>query len=83
MQGFNKRDELMLYLRKGNIYAQTHYIPVHLMPYYRERGWNEGDFPIAEKYYKRCISLPIYPTLSDNEFNYIIEKIETFYSNNS
>ena len=77
-----KRNELIQYLRKDNIFLQIHYIPVHLMPYYRERGWNEGDFPNAEKYYNNCISLPMYPTLTDDDFNYVIEKIDTFFLNN-
>jgi dTDP-4-amino-4,6-dideoxygalactose transaminase len=76
-----KRNELMLYLREQSIYAQAHYIPVHLMPYYRDRGWKKLDFPLAEKYYSRCLSLPMYPTLTDEDFNYVIKKIETFFSN--
>ena len=51
------------------------------MPYYRERGWKEGDLPLAESYYTRCMSLPMFPTLSDDDFKFVIEKIETFYSN--
>ena len=52
-------DRLGLYnhLRKKNIFAQIHYVPCHLMPYYQEFGWKEGDFPHAENYYKHCISL--------------------------
>lgn len=67
------------YLRTKNIFAQIHYIPVHLMPYYRAFGWEEGDMPNAENYYKRCISLPMYPTLTGNEQQYVIEQIESFY----
>ncbi len=59
-----KRFELYNYLRTHHIYAQIHYIPTHLMPYYREFGWKEGDMPNAEAYYKKCISLPMYPTLA-------------------
>ena len=76
-----KRDELIQYLRNENIFTQAHYIPVHLMPYYRERGWKEGDLPLAESYYSRCMSLPMFPTLSDDDFKFVIEKIETFYTN--
>ncbi len=68
------------HLRDQNIYAQIHYIPCHLMPYYRNLGWKEGDSPHAENYYKHCISLPMYPTLSDEEQDYVIEKITTFYN---
>lgn len=69
------------YLRKNNIFAQIHYIPCHLMPYYKQFGWKEGDMPVAEQYYKNCISLPIYPTLSVDEQLYVINKIEEYYKN--
>ena len=73
------RLELYNYLRTKNIFAQIHYIPCHLMPYYREFGWKEGDMPKAEKYYKHCISLPMYPTLMDEEQAYVIDMINNFY----
>ena len=49
------------------------------MPYYRMQGWNEGDMLMAESYYKNCISLPMYPTLTDEEQLYVINKIEEYY----
>lgn len=67
------------YLRTQQIYAQIHYIPCHLMPYYRYLGWKEGDMALAEEYYKQCISLPMYPTLQESEQNYVIEHILKFY----
>ena len=67
------------YLRTQNIFAQIHYIPCHLMPYYRQLGWNESDMPQAENYYKHCISLPMYPTLTDDEQQYVIATIFSFY----
>ncbi|MDT0686577.1 UDP-4-amino-4,6-dideoxy-N-acetyl-beta-L-altrosamine transaminase [Autumnicola psychrophila] len=75
-------DRLGLYnfLREQNIYAQIHYIPCHLMPYYRDRGWKEGDLPYSEEYYKHCISLPMFPTLSNEEQSFVIEKINSFYA---
>lgn len=76
---FDKRKELIEYLRTKNIFAQVHYIPVHLMPYYRQFGWKEGDLPNAENYYDHCLSLPVYPTLSEKEQNYVIETIKSFY----
>jgi UDP-4-amino-4,6-dideoxy-N-acetyl-beta-L-altrosamine transaminase len=66
------------YLREHKIFAQIHYIPCHLMPYYRDLGWNEGDMPIAEMYYKHCISLPMFPTLTEEEQNFVIEKVLSF-----
>jgi len=67
------------YLREHQIFAQIHYIPTHLMPYYRQFGWKEGDMPHAENYYKHCISLPMYPTLTKEEQNFVIERIIDFY----
>ena len=67
------------YLRTKNIFAQIHYIPVHLMPYYRQLGWKEGDLPNAERYYKNCISLPMYPSLTQEEQEYVIRQIKDYY----
>lgn len=67
------------YLRENKVFAQIHYIPVHLMPYYKQFGWNEGHRPFSEMYYKHCISLPMYPTLTEEEQNYVIELINRFY----
>lgn len=72
------RIELYNYLRVKNIFAQIHYIPCHLMPYYQQFGWKEGDFPNAEKYYMHCISLPMYPTLTEEDINYIISTVIDF-----
>ncbi|QMW00695.1 UDP-4-amino-4,6-dideoxy-N-acetyl-beta-L-altrosamine transaminase [Spirosoma foliorum] len=72
------RKGLYDFLRTKNIMAQVHYIPVHLMPYYREFGWKPGDFPNAERYYARCLSLPMFPTLTDEEQQYVIESVKEF-----
>ncbi|MEQ8553611.1 MAG: UDP-4-amino-4,6-dideoxy-N-acetyl-beta-L-altrosamine transaminase [Cyclobacteriaceae bacterium] len=69
------------HLRANNIFTQVHYIPCHLMPYYRRFGWKEGDLPVAENYYKHCISLPMYPTLTEEEQQYVINKVKEFYRN--
>lgn len=66
------------YLRANNIFAQIHYVPVHLMPYYRQLGWNIGDLPAAEHYYSRCISLPMYPTFTSIEQTFVIDNIIQF-----
>lgn len=76
----NNRDGLIKYLREKNIFCQVHYIPLNLMPYYRNLGWKEGDFPVAESYYKRGLSIPIYPTLTNMEQEYIINTICSFYN---
>ena len=73
------RLELYNYLRTKNIFAQIHYIPCHLMPYYRQFGWKAGDMPNSENYYKHCISLPMYPTLKNEEQLFVIQSIIEFY----
>ena len=73
-----KRKELYNYLREHKIYTQVHYIPVHLQAYYKNLGWEKGNFPIAEKYYEQCLSLPMFPTLSDEEQDFVIKKIIEF-----
>ncbi|KAF2519780.1 UDP-4-amino-4,6-dideoxy-N-acetyl-beta-L-altrosamine transaminase [Flavobacterium salilacus subsp. salilacus] len=67
------------FLRENKIFAQVHYIPCHLMPYYQSQGWKENDMPKAEEYYKNCLSLPMYPTLTDEEQEYVINKVKAFY----
>lgn len=74
-------DRLGLYnhLRAEKIFAQIHYIPCHLMPYYANRGWGKGDLPNAESYYRNCISLPMFPTLSSEDQTFVIQTISNFY----
>ena len=66
------------FLKENGIYAQIHYIPVHLHPYYQKMGWKKGDFPVSENYYQHCISLPMFPTLNNMELEYIIDQIKFF-----
>jgi dTDP-4-amino-4,6-dideoxygalactose transaminase len=75
-----KRDELIKYLRQCNIMAQVHYIPCHYHPYYRSYGWKKGDLPVAEAYYQQCLSIPMYPSLTDGEQDYVIRTILEFFN---
>lgn len=72
------RKGLYDYLHENGVYAQVHYVPLHLMPYYKELGNKEGDLPVVEEYYNHCLSLPMYPTLTDEEQDYVIEKVIEF-----
>lgn len=74
-------DRLALYnyLREHQIFAQVHYVPVHTMPYYLKQGNRIGDFPVVENYYDHCLSLPLYPSLRDEEQAYVIDKIISFF----
>jgi dTDP-4-amino-4,6-dideoxygalactose transaminase len=74
------QDRLGLYehLKANKIFAQVHYIPVHTLPYYQQLGSRKGDFPHAENYYNHCLSLPMYPTLSESEQDFVIERVKEF-----
>lgn len=74
----DKRKGLYDYLRANKIFAQVLYIPAHTMPYYRQFGWKKGDMPNAEDYYSKCLALPMYPTLTDEEQDYVIKKVKEF-----
>jgi UDP-4-amino-4,6-dideoxy-N-acetyl-beta-L-altrosamine transaminase len=76
----DNRLELYNHLVANNIFAQIHYIPCHLMPYYRNFGWKKGDMPNAETYYDHCISLPMYPALTEDEQAFVIQTIIDFYA---
>lgn len=62
-------------LRARGIGVQLHYIPVHTQPHYRRMGFRHGDFPEAERFYGRAISLPIYATLSDTQQDQIVRAL--------
>jgi dTDP-4-amino-4,6-dideoxygalactose transaminase len=49
------------------------------MPYYKNFGWKEGDMPNAELYYKNCISIPMFPSMTDNDIERVITEIHKFY----
>lgn len=76
----DNRLELYNFLKENDIFAQVHYIPCHLMPYYRQLGWKESDMPHSEEYYNGCLSIPIYPSLSDENVYFVIDKIKEFYA---
>lgn len=74
----NIRDELFNHMRDLSVFVQVHYEPVHLMPYYRSLGSTEGDLPVTENYSRHCLSLPMYPTLTEEEQDWVIEEIKAF-----
>ena len=75
------RKELYNFLHSKGVLVQIHYVPVHLFPYYKKIGYSEADLSNSEKYYSSCISLPMYPTLLDEEQSYVINKVLEFISN--
>ena len=71
----NNRKEVYDYLRQHQIYAQVHYIPVHTFPYYRSLETERVEMPLSEQYYSRGLSLPMYPSLTDEEQDFVIQKV--------
>lgn len=74
----DRRKELYDFLRNHNILTQIHYIPIHTLPYYKEINYQEANLIHAEEYYNRCISLPMYPSLTNTEQQFIISKVLEF-----
>lgn len=71
------RDTIIAALRAEGIGATVHYKPLHLHPYYQQRyAYQEGAFPVAEDYYKRCITLPLYPAMTDKDVVDVIEAVK-------
>ena len=75
--GLERHDRLHTYerLRELDVGSAVHYIPVHLQPYYRDLGFKPGDFPNAEGYYARCITLPMYPLMTDEDVETVIKAL--------
>ena len=71
------RNHFITRLKELGIGTSVHFIPLHLHPYYqREYGYSPGDFPNAEDSYARCLSLPIYPDLTPEEMNRVVDAVE-------
>ncbi len=69
------RDQFIVELNERNVGTSVHFIPTHTMTAYRKLGWKPGDFPMAEKHFQRIISLPLYPSLTDEQTEYIIAAV--------
>ena len=64
-------------LQRRGVACSVHFIPLHLQPYYRHAyGYQPGDFPRAEQEYHSCLSLPIYPGMTDPEINHVIGAVQ-------
>jgi dTDP-4-amino-4,6-dideoxygalactose transaminase len=73
------RDRLKSYLTENGISTGLHYpVPLHLQPAYKHLGYKEGDFSAAEKAAGRILSLPMYPELTENQIQYVCDKIREF-----
>ena len=71
------RDEFMSELKGSGVGCSVHWRPLHLHPYYQKTfGWRAQDFPVATAQWKRLISLPIFPGMTDNEFKNVIRTVK-------
>ena len=75
-----KKKEIFLKLKEEKLGVQVHYIPVYWHPFYKNMGYKKGICPIAEDFYFKELSLPIYPAMKGEEQRYVIEGINTVMS---
>jgi dTDP-4-amino-4,6-dideoxygalactose transaminase len=76
----DRRDDLMKFLLSEGVDTKIHYpVPIHLQKAAAYLGYKKGDFPVTEKQCETILSLPVFPQLTDEEVNYVIEKINLFY----
>ncbi len=71
-----RRDPLFDILRAKGIGAQIHYIPIYKHPYYQKMGFDSSDYPNSEEYFAKTLSIPLYPQLTDADFNRVIETLK-------
>ena len=71
-EGPEQRAAVFAGLRSRGILANVHYIPIHLQPYYRALGFAEGMFPAAERFYRRAITIPLFPAMTEAEQDRVI-----------
>ena len=75
------RYDLFKKMENMNYRPMVHYIPLHFLSYYRDRlGYQRGDFPNAEDYYRRCISIPLYPSMTDAQVEKVVEDLQICFS---
>lgn len=75
LKDIHRKKEIFKSLKERGIGIQVHYIPVYFHSYYRKKGYKSGLCPNAEDFYLREISIPIYPTLKEEDLLYVIERI--------
>jgi UDP-4-amino-4,6-dideoxy-N-acetyl-beta-L-altrosamine transaminase len=71
------RAEVFAGLRAARIGVNVHYIPIHTQPYYQRLGFRRGDFPAAENYYARAISLPLFPAMTGEQQATVVETLQS------
>lgn len=77
LQNFKRHRDIFETLRAEGVGVNLHYIPVHLQPFYRQFGFSEGDYPNAEDYYRRAISLPLFPAMTSQQQDTVVERVRS------
>ena len=79
-----RRDDLRGFLNDAEIGTEVYYpVPMHLQDCFSDLGYKKGDFPEAEHAALHTVALPIYPELSDDQIEYVVEKVKAFYLKNA
>lgn len=69
------KEELFLKMREKNIGLQYHYIPINKQSYYKQLGYGNESTPMMDKYYEETLSLPLYPSLTNEEQKYVVDTL--------
>lgn len=76
-----RRDELQAFLKDRGVSTMIYYpLPLHLQPVFKDLGYKEGDFPLAERAAKNALSLPMFPEMKKDQQEYVVEQIEAFFN---
>lgn len=76
----SRRHELQEFLRKAGVATGLHYpIPLHLQKCFQNLGYRRGDFPVSEQLAEQCLSLPMYPEISDSQISHVADTIKLFF----
>jgi UDP-4-amino-4,6-dideoxy-N-acetyl-beta-L-altrosamine transaminase len=73
--GTRSRAEVFRSMREAGIGVNVHYIPVHLQPYYAKLGFRPGNFPAAENYYRRALSIPLFPAMTHGQQDRVVDTL--------
>jgi dTDP-4-amino-4,6-dideoxygalactose transaminase len=83
LQGTVSRAAVFGAMRAAGIGVNVHYIPIHIQPYYARLGFRRGDFPAAEGYYERALSLPLFPAMTTEQQRYVVQTLKEALSSHS
>ena len=75
LKDHSRRSEVFDVLRRKNIGANVHYIPIYWFPYYEKLGYKQGLCPVAEEAYKAMVTIPLYPSMTNSQVEYVIDSV--------